>query len=91
MTQFEQARQAVANGMLQTPSVVMGNSEIDYFLYQLTTHRFNLKVMAGGFKFKGITFTEIKNYYGLKGRSAKECLPQFEKIMEDYKKEKGHQ
>jgi hypothetical protein len=26
-------------------------------------------------------------YYGLKGRSAKDCLPQFEKIMNDYKAE----
>ena len=41
--------------------------------------------MAKGMTFKGIKFTDIKNYYGLTGRSAKDCLPQFEKIMADYK------
>ena len=29
--------------------------------------------------------SDIKKYYGLKGRSAKDCLGQFEKIMNDYK------
>ena len=36
---------------------------------------------------RGIKFSDIKRYYGLKGRSAKDCLPQFEKIMADYKAE----
>jgi hypothetical protein len=85
MTQFEQAQAQVKEGTLKAPSVSMGSSTIDYFGYQLATHRFNLKVMASGMKFNGITFTQIKKYYGLKGRSAKDCLPQFEQIINDYK------
>jgi hypothetical protein len=85
MTDFQQALTSARQGNLQTPSVSMGKNEIDYFTYQLTVHHFNLKVMASGMTFKGITFTQIKKYYGLKGRSAKDCLPQFEQIMNDYK------
>jgi hypothetical protein len=85
MTQFEQAIEQVRQGTLKTPSVSMGNQSINYFGYQLSVHHFNLKIMASGMKFKGITFTQIKKYYGLKGKSAKDCLPQFEQIMNDYK------
>ena len=85
MTDFQQALTSARQGNLQTPSVSMGKNEIDYFTYQLSVHHFNLKVMASGMTFKGITFTQIKKYYGLKGRSAKDCLPQFEQIMNDYK------
>lgn len=86
MTQFEQAQAQVKEGTLRTPSVSMGNNSIDYFGYQLAVHHFNLKIMASGMKFKGITFTQIKKYYGLKGKGAKDCLAQFEQIMNDYKK-----
>ncbi len=78
MTQFEQALASARQGNLQTPSVSMGNNAIDYFTYQLSVHHFNLKIMAKGMTFKGITFTQIKKYYGLKGRGAKDCLTQFE-------------
>ena len=86
MTPFEQAQQDVKNKTLQTPSVTVGAKPIDYFGYQLATHKFNLSIMAKGMMFKGIKFTDIKKYYGLKGRSAKDCLAQFEQIMADYKK-----
>jgi hypothetical protein len=41
--------------------------------------------MASGMKFKGVKFTDLKKYYGLKGRTAKDCLPQYEQIMSEYK------
>ena len=85
MTPFETAQQQVKDKQLQTPSVSVGAKPIDYFGYQLATHHFNLKLMAKGMTFRGIKFTDIKNYYGLKGKSAKDCLPQFEKVMADYK------
>jgi len=44
-----------------------------------------MKLMAKGMKFRGIKFTDIKKYYGLKGKSAKDCLLQFEEVMEKYK------
>ena len=87
MTQFEQAQQQVREGKLQTPSVSNGGKQIDYFGHQLATHRFNLKIMASGMPFRQIKFSDIKRYYGLKGCSAKDCLPQFEQILADYKAE----
>ena len=88
MTPFEQAQEQVKNGLLKTPSVSVGTKPVDYFEYQISVHRFNLKLMSSGLSFRGITFTQIKKYYGLKGRTAKECLPQFEEIIANYKKEK---
>jgi len=85
MTPFEQAQEDVKNKKLTTPSVTVGAKPIDYFGYQLATHKFNLSLMAKGMKFRGIKFSDIKHYYGLKGRSAKDCLEQYEKIMADYK------
>lgn len=86
MTQFEQAQKDAAEGRLKVPYVGIGAKSVDYFGYQLGVHHFNLKLMATGMKFRGITFTEIKKYYGLKGRSAKDVLEQYVKIMEEYKK-----
>lgn len=85
MTPFEQAVEQVKAKQLQAPEVIAHGKAINYFGYQLATHHFNLKLMATGMTFRGIKFTDIKNYYGLTGRSAKDCLPQFEKIMADYK------
>ena len=87
MTQFEIALAQVKEGNLQTPSVSVGSKEIDYFAYQVATHYFNLKVMASGLKFRGITFKQIKDYYGLKGRSAADCLPQMEAIRNRFTKQ----
>lgn len=85
MTNFEKAVAQAKEGNLQTPSVSYGNKQIDYFGYQLATHHFNLKIMANGMTFKGVRLKDLKAYYGLKGRTAADCLPQFEKIMADYK------
>lgn len=84
-TQFEQAVEQARLGNLQTPKVSSANGTIDYFGYQLAVHKFNLGIMSRGMTCRGIKFTDIKRYYGLKGRSAKECLPQFVEIVEAYK------
>lgn len=86
MTQFEQAQKDVKEKNSQTPNVSVGGKQIDYFGYQLSVHKFNLSIMVSGMSCRGIKFTDIKKYYGLKGRTAKDCLPQFIQIMEDYKK-----
>jgi hypothetical protein len=85
MTPFQQALQQVREGKLQTPIVSSGSKEIDYFGYQLSTHKFNLRIMASGMTFRGVKFTDLKKYYGLKGRSAKDCLAEFDQIIADYK------
>ena len=85
MTPFQQAVQSVVNGTLQVPSVSTTNGNINYFGYQLAVHKYNLGIMSAGMTCRGITFTQIKKYYGLKGRTAKECLPQLAQIMESFK------
>jgi hypothetical protein len=84
MTPFEQAVQQVKDGTLKTPTVSMGNAEINYFRYQLAVHKFNLSIMASGMTCRGIKFTDIKRYYGLKGRSAKAALPEFVELMDKF-------
>jgi hypothetical protein len=87
MTVFETALEQAKNGQLKTPSVSSGAKQIDYFGYQLSVHKMNLSLMAKGFSCRGIKFTDIKKYYGLTGRSAKDCLPQFIAIFEKYKED----
>jgi hypothetical protein len=89
LTPFEQAKAAVAAGTLNTPSVSVGAKNIDYISYQLATHKFNLSIMAGGMKFKGVKFTDLKKYYGLKGRSAKDCIEEFKQIIANYEMERA--
>jgi len=85
MTPFEQRQKDVLDGKETVPSVGMGNKQIDFFGYQLAVHKMNMSMMAIGMKCKGITFTQIKKYYGLKGRTAKDCLPEIKQMVEDYK------
>ena len=83
--QLQQALQQVEANQLQTPTVSTSNGTIDYFGYQLAVHHFNLKIMSRGMQCRGIKLKDLKAYYGLKGRTAADCLPQFEAIMEAYK------
>lgn len=85
MTQFQQALQQVEANQLQTPTVSTSKGNIDYFGYQLAVHHFNLKIMSKGMQCRGIKLKDLKAYYGLKGRTAADCLPQFEMLMEGYK------
>lgn len=85
MTQFEQAVLQVEAEQLQAPEVSYGGKKVDYFNYQLSVHLFNLKIMSKGMQCRGIKLKDLKAYYGLKGRTAADCLPQFEAIMESYK------
>jgi len=85
MTKFEQAVQQVELGQLKTPTVATSEGNIDYFGYQLAVHHFNLKLMAKGIQSRGINLKDLKAYYGLKGRTAADCLPQYEALMERYK------
>lgn len=84
MTRFQEALAAAKAGQLQTPSVSHGNNEVDYFGYQLSVHKFNLRIMAAGMKVRGLNLKTLKEYYGLKGKTAKDCMPQFEAIFTDY-------
>lgn len=85
MTQFEQAVLQAEAGKLKTPEVSYGDKKVDYFGYQLAVHKFNLSIMSKGMTCRGVKLKDLKNYYGLKGRSASDCLAQFELLMEGYR------
>ena len=82
MTPFEQAVLNVQAGILQVPTVGVGNGTINYFNYQLATHKFYLSLMAKGITNRQVKLRDLKQYYGLKGRTAADCLPQFIQLME---------
>jgi hypothetical protein len=85
MTPFQQALLDHSDGKLQVPTVGTASGDINYFGYQLAVHKYNLSIMAAGMQCRGITFTQIKKYYGLKGRTAKDCLGQMDQLMSAYK------
>lgn len=86
MTPFQQAVLQASEGKLQTPIVSTSGGNIDYFQYQLAVHKFNLSLMAKGIGSRGVKLGDLKRYYGLKGRTAADCLPQFLKIVDEYNK-----
>ena len=85
MTQFQQSMLATENGTMQVPTVSTSTGTIPFAGYQLVTHIYSLKIMAAGMKMRGVTFTQIKKYYGLTGKTAKECIPQLEQIQKTYR------
>ena len=83
-TPFQQAVEQARAGQLRTPEVIMEKGKIDYFNYQLAVHKFNLSLMAKGIMSRGVKLSDLKKYYGLKGKTASDCLPQFLKLMDEY-------
>ena len=85
MTQFQQSMLATEEGLQQVPKVIYEGKQIPFAGYQLATHIYALKIMGMGMKMRGVTFTQIKKYYGLTGKTAKECIPQLEQIQKTYR------
>ena len=85
MTQFQQTMLATENGTMQVPTVHTEGGTIPFASYQLATHVYALKIMGMGMKMRGVTFTQIKKYYGLTGKSAKDCIPQLQQIQNAYR------
>ena len=84
MTPFEQAVAQVQAGTLQVPTVSMGEGNINYFKYQLAVHKFYLSLMAKGIQNRQVKLKDLKHYYGLKGRTASDCLTQYLQMLERY-------
>jgi hypothetical protein len=82
MTKFEQAIQQVNEGTLQAPSVNYQGKAVNYFAYQLSVHHFYLKLMAKGIGNRQIKLKDLKDYYGIKGKTASDVLIQFEALRE---------
>jgi NADH dehydrogenase FAD-containing subunit len=78
LTPFQNAVMQVQNGTLKTPSVNYNSKEINYFSYQINVHHYYLKLMAVGIANKQVKLKDLKNYYGLKGKTAKDVLANFE-------------
>ena len=76
---------ATEGGSKQVPTVIYEGKEIPYAGYQLAVHIYALKIMALGMKMRGVTFSQIKKFYGLKGKSAKECVPELQQMQEMYR------
>ena len=85
MTQFEKAVTEFKAGNLQTPNVSYEGKQIDPFKFQLANHRFTFRMLMAGMKMKNIRLKDLKEYYGLKGKTAKDCFEQFEAIYLGYR------
>ena len=85
MTQFQQSMLATEEGLQQVPKVIYEGKQIPFAGYQLATHIYALKIMGMGMKMRGVTFTQIKKYYGLTGKSAKDCILQLQQIQNAYR------
>ena len=84
MTLFEKAVFDAKNGDVTTPIVSQGDRNIDFFGYQLAVCKGQLQLMSIGMKFRNVKLKNIKAYYGLKGKTAKDCLPELEVIAYNY-------
>ena len=60
------------------PKVIFEGKEINYSIYQIAVHHFNLKLMSKGMTFRNIKLNQIKKHYNLKGKTGAEILKSFE-------------
>ena len=84
---FNQLKSQVEAGTAKVPTVSVNGGEISFLAYQLSVHVYALGMMSLGMKYPGVTFKEIKEYYGLKGRSAKDCIDQLKTIRDNFRAE----
>ena len=77
VTPFEQALIDTQEGKLTPPKVIYHGRNIDPFKYQLAVHKFQLSIMSKGMQVRGVRLKDLKNYYGLKGRSAADVLADY--------------
>lgn len=84
MTHFEKAVTEYKAGKLQAPNVSYDGKQIDPFKFQLANHRFAFRMLMAGLRVN-VKLRDLKEYYGLKGRTAKDCFTQFETIYLNYR------
>jgi hypothetical protein len=84
MTPFEQAHQDWMEGKIQLPRVYHGDSELNPFLYQIAVHKYYLKLMSVGIGTKQVKLSDIKKFYGIKGKSAKDVYNSFTELIKSY-------
>lgn len=84
MTPFEQAYKDWVDGKIQVPVVYYGDAELNPILYQIAIHKYHLKLMSFGMR-THVKLKVIKQYYGLKGRTAKDVYNSFIELIKSYK------
>lgn len=85
MTPFEQAHQDWIDGKIQVPKVYYGDGELNPFLYQIAVHKYHLKLMSAGIAPGGQPkLKQLKEYYGIKGRTAKDVYNSFIELIKSY-------
>ena len=77
MKTYNDLVKGVENGTVKVPVVSYENNDIPYTKYILAIHKFNLGLMSKGMLVRGVKLKHLKDYYGLKGRSAKDCYKEF--------------
>jgi hypothetical protein len=83
-TPFEEQAIGIIEGRIKAPSVHFEGKEIPFTFYQINVHLSQLSLMAKGIKFRGMQLRHFKDFYGLKGRSAKACKEELTKLKEHY-------
>ena len=84
MTPFQQAVLNVQAGKQNVPTVSTSEGTINYFNYQLAVHKYYLSLMSKGIQNRQVKLKDLKYYYGLKGKTAADCLPQLIQLMEHF-------
>ena len=84
MTKFEQTIAQIRRGEIKAPKVYTNDGEIDYMFYQINVHQLNLKLMASGLKVRNFRLKDIRDYYGIKGRTAKELTAALHRLQQTY-------
>jgi hypothetical protein len=87
LTPFEEAVQAVANGEINTPTVSVGSKNVDYFRFQFASHMFYMGIFASGMKARNISLKTLKTYYGLRSKSAMDCLAELKLLQIKFNEE----
>ena len=88
LTVFQQVKKDLYEGKIKAPTVSADGNDVPYFRYQLAVHKMELSLMSNGMKLnRHSKLKPLKEYYGLKGKTAKECLPQMLQIIADYEAE----
>ena len=77
MRTYEELKQGIEEGTIKAPVVSFDNKNIEYTKYILATHKYSLGILASGMTLNNIKLKHLKEYYALKGRSAKDCYQEF--------------
>ena len=85
MTKFEQTIAQIRTGEIKAPKVYTEGGEIDYMNYQISVHLFHLKLLASGLKVRNFRLKDIRDYYGLSGRTANQMIAELSYLQQAYR------